>query len=154
AGGVGPLLAQPQVAHSSAHRRRTGGIGMVRIYLLGAWLLGSSQDGPLPPPAPVKQTPAAVAPVDLPTDALSPALKNVLIGALPQPLYEKSDNWGHQAMVPTGIRWTGHGLRRHAEIVRSPKNHGTWRKTKVTADNVDKDLVFELRGLQAAGEGK
>jgi hypothetical protein len=38
--------------------------------------------------------------------------------------------------------------------MRTPKNHGTWRKTKVTADNLDTNLVFELRGVQAEGDGK
>ena len=79
--------------------------------------------------------------------ALADALRPVLAKSLPPVLYEKSTNWGHQEMAPNGLRW--HGLR--AEIVKTPKNDGKWRKIRVTAQDLPRTLVLNLSDLKSAG---
>lgn len=89
----------------------------------------------------------AGAPEDDSLQALAEALKPVLAKSLPPVLYEKSTNWGHQEMAPNGLRW--HGLR--AEVVKTPKNDGKWRKLRLTTQDLPKTLVINLSDLKDAG---
>src|SRR6266851_4522130 len=61
---------------------------------------------------------------DEPLDQLAKALKPILIEALPATLYEKTDNWDHQVLVPVGVKWRG--IR--PQVTKSPRNHGEWKK--------------------------
>jgi hypothetical protein len=75
---------------------------------------------------------------------LAQSFKPVIIGALPTPLYEKIDNWGHQASVPVGVKWEG--LR--PEIQRSPRNHGEWRKVRITGQNLQRTLDMKVSNVK------
>jgi hypothetical protein len=79
---------------------------------------------------------------------LAQSFKPVLIGALPKTLYEKSDNWGHQVMVPVGVKWRG--LR--AEITKSPREHGEWKRLSLTAQDLKRTMdvrIFDVKNLSA-----
>jgi hypothetical protein len=80
--------------------------------------------------------------------ALSGALREVLIRHLPDPLYEALPGWGRTTMGVDGIHWRGRGLRVRPEVVRRPRNDGTWRKVRVTAPALRDTLVFELRDVR------
>jgi hypothetical protein len=91
----------------------------------------------------------AQVPADIATpDQLAAILKPILIEKMPPVLYDKTDNWGHQAMVPVGLRWRG--LK--AEVMKSPRNHGEWRKMKVTGRDLPRTLelkISEVRNIDS-----
>ena len=85
---------------------------------------------------------------------LAGPLRELLVRNLPSPLYEGSWGWGRTARVTTGIKWTGSGLHTHAHAKKDEKNDGTWRKVRITAENVPSGLVLELRNIQHPEPGR
>jgi hypothetical protein len=85
--------------------------------------------------------------------ALAASLRGLLLQWLPQPLYEKAPGWGATKEVTTGIKWKGK-LHLRPEPVRGQRNHGDWRKVRMTADNPANTLVLELRNVRPGGDGK
>src|SRR5206468_1186711 len=86
----------------------------------------------------------------LATDSLATVgafLKPVLIDHLPNPLYEKSTNWGNQSMSAHHVEWRGIRPR----VVKVPRNDGTWRKVRVTARNAASTLDLKLSDLKPDG---
>jgi hypothetical protein len=81
-------------------------------------------------------------------DALSGNLRGYLVRSLPNPLFEASYDWGKTKYVVNGLKWHGKGIHSHPELQRSYKNHGSWRKVCVRADNLPDTLVVDLRRLQ------
>ena len=85
---------------------------------------------------------------DDPYAPLAQALKPILIKAMPATLHEKIDNWDHQVMVPVGLKWRG--IR--AEITRSPRNHGEWKKLKITTHDLPRTLdlkIYDVKSIDA-----
>ena len=114
------------------------------LGLLGALALSLTavSTAPAQPPSPLSLlTPTGV-------DALSGALRGILVRSLPDPLYEASPGWGHMKYVARGIEWHGQGLNVHPEVQRSHKNDGTWQKVRFTADKPADTLVLDLRNVQ------
>jgi hypothetical protein len=97
--------------------------------LLGVFLTTRSDKVPSPPPS---------AGADETLDPLAAALKPLLIEALPEVLYEKSTNWGHQETAANGVRWKG--LR--PEVVKAPKNDGIWRRVRITTQELPRTLTL------------
>src|SRR5579872_3923611 len=95
----------------------------------GGWLVGAVLL--------IRTVPAAGALPGLPVvrspEVLAGALRNVLLGSLPTPLYEDRKHWGTQKVVQTGVKWRGKGLRVRAEPVYKLKNDGRWWAVTVTA---------------------
>src|SRR5262245_23715211 len=60
---------------------------------------------------------------------LAQSFKPLIISSLPATLYEKSENWGHQVMVPVGVKWRGV----KPQIAKSPRDHGEWKKVVISA---------------------
>lgn len=89
----------------------------------------------------------AAAPGDKELGAVAVALRPLILDFLPKPLYEKSDNWGHTTMAFDHLSWR----RLHPQVVKAPKNDGTWRKTRVTARDPAHSLEFQLSQLQFEG---
>jgi hypothetical protein len=85
---------------------------------------------------------------------LSTAIRTILLSFLPEPLYEDHKHWGGQKEVVRGIKWTGDGLDFHPEPQRSLKNDGLWWRVKVTAPEVEKTLLFEIREIEKPEPGK
>jgi hypothetical protein len=86
-------------------------------------------------------------------DELAGDFRGLLLQDLPQPLYQKENNWGHQSM----------GRRRHVagkpgdyhvEIVHEPRNDGVWKKLTVEGVNPSESLVFDLRNVASPAPGK
>ncbi|MCI0641595.1 MAG: hypothetical protein L0Y72_10500 [Gemmataceae bacterium] len=77
-------------------------------------------------------------------DGLAALLRPIILDSLPNPLYEKRDNWGRTSLAPSQIRWDG--LR--PVVVKKPKNDGTWRHLKVSADNPAGTFLFQLKDFQ------
>jgi hypothetical protein len=91
---------------------------------------------------------AQPAPNDDVFNQLAKTLKPVLIKAIPATLHEKSDNWDHQVMVPVGLKWNG--LR--PQITKSPRNHGEWKRLKITAHDLPRTLdlkIFDVKNIDA-----
>ena len=78
-------------------------------------------------------------------DDLARALKPVLIQLMPATLYEKNDNWHHTAMVPVGVKWQG--LK--PTVLKSPRNHGTWKKLIITAQDLPRTLDVKITDFKA-----
>ena len=81
---------------------------------------------------------------------LAKALRPIILDALPNPLYEKSENWGNKKMAPNQLKWRG--LK--PQIIKVPKNDGTWKKTRVKAFNPQGSLEFHLGNLRSDGQDK
>src|SRR5437660_112941 len=80
--------------------------------------------------------------------ALAGPLRELLVQNLPTPLYEANWDWGRTAHVTTGIKWTGKGLNAHPQAAKGDRNDGTWRKVRITAENLPRDLAGEPRNVQ------
>lgn len=83
-----------------------------------------------------------------PYDQLATTLKPILAGAMPGTLHEKIDNWGHQVMVPVGVKWRG--LR--PQVQKSPRNHGEWRKLIISSQDLPRTLdvkIFDVKNIDA-----
>src|SRR5437588_4628286 len=84
------------------------------------------------------------------TDALAVSLRGYLIEHLPPVLLEDNRHWGQQKLVTRGVEWKGKG-NVLPQTQKSYKNHGVWRRLKVTASNLRDTLVFDLRDVQRGG---
>ncbi|MBI1916600.1 MAG: hypothetical protein HYS12_17975 [Planctomycetes bacterium] len=84
------------------------------------------------------------------TDALAGNLRGYLIEHIPAVLLEDNRHWGQQKLVTRGLEWKGKG-KVLPQAQKSYKNHGVWRRIKVTASNLRDTLVFDLRDVQRAG---
>jgi len=97
------------------------------------------------PPALFAQTPATK---DEPLDQLAKALKPFLIDALPATLYEKTDNWDHQVMVPVGVKWRG--IR--PQVTKSLRNHGEWKKLIISTQELPRTMdlkIYDVKTIDA-----
>ena len=75
------------------------------------------------------------------------ALEKTVYTALPTPLYEGSDHWGDTKKSVNGLKWSG-----KPELQYGDKNHGTWRKYRVTLDQpAPKHLRLRLNNVQSTG---
>ncbi|MFT3882285.1 MAG: hypothetical protein QM703_21865 [Gemmatales bacterium] len=75
------------------------------------------------------------------------ALEKAVFTALPTPLYEGSDHWGDQKKSVNGMKWTP-----KPELQYSDKNHGTWRKYRVTLDQPAQDhLKLKVNDVKSLG---
>jgi len=88
------------------------------------------------------------------TEALAANLRQLLIQELPDPLFEEQKNWGHTASVPGGLKFKVRGLRVQPEAGHEQKNHGTWRKIRVTAIDLPKSLTFEIHDVRKLDQGR
>src|SRR5262245_50570745 len=82
-----------------------------------------------PPPMWAGPPPTAV-----PTAELARLLRDLALANLPDPLIEKSFNWGSKKEVPVGVKWKRQGPVLRPEIQRKWHHDGMWRKIKVIAD--------------------
>jgi hypothetical protein len=129
----------------------------VRKAIVGALLLTGAA-AVVARPAAVAARPAAPDPAALlggnnPAE-LTASLRGVLLTFLPTPLYEDHKHWGGQKEVTRGLKWKGEGLDFHAEPQKSLKNDGLWWRVQVTATDLEKTLVFEIRDVKQPGPGK
>src|SRR4051812_19915229 len=83
-------------------------------------------------------------------DTIAKALKPILIQAMPATLSERTENWDHQAMVPTGVKWQGLKPR----ITESPRNHGTWKKMIITAQDLPRTLDLRISDVKTIDKEK
>src|SRR5207244_12713102 len=67
---------------------------------------------------------------DDPFKGVASALRQLLVDALPDPLYEASPGWGNARMVAHAVRWRGQGIQVHPEIVKPPRNAGVRRTVR------------------------
>jgi hypothetical protein len=87
------------------------------------------------------------------TDALAGNLRGYLIEHIPAVLVEDNRHWGQQKFVTRGLEWKGQG-KVLPQAQKSYKNHGVWRRIKVTANNLRDTLVFDLRDVQRTGSDR
>jgi len=71
-------------------------------------------------------------------------LKPILIDSLPKVLHESSDNWGHQANVPVGVKWEG--LK--PSVQKSLRNHGKWTRLTITTQNLKHTLDLKIHDVK------
>lgn len=80
--------------------------------------------------------------------AVAANIRHYLVGALPDPLYEKNPGWGHQERSPTGLKWTGGTLPLHPHVQHGERNAGNWKHLHLSAVDPEHGLTFELRDLR------
>jgi hypothetical protein len=85
---------------------------------------------------------------------LSTALRELVLQALPNPLYERAENWGHTAPAPHAVKWDGDGLLRKPKLVYTKRNDGTWRRIHLVAADPERNLVAVLSNVRRADPGK
>jgi hypothetical protein len=86
-------------------------------------------------------------------DQLSGDLRGLLLKNLPVPLYEASPNWGHQSEGKR-LRLRGRVRDLDIDMQHEPRNDGVWRKIRVEALNPADTLVFDLRNVARADDGR
>jgi hypothetical protein len=86
-------------------------------------------------------------------DQLSGDLRGLLLKNLPSPLYEAAPNWGHQSDAKR-LEFRGKLRNLRLEMMPQPRNDGVWRKIKVEAIHPADTLVFDLRHLVKADDGR
>src|SRR5436305_985192 len=125
---------------------------------LAILLLGGSFAPPCgavsPGDGPSVVTNRAVAPTGPSIEALAANLRYLLIQEFPDPLFEDQKYWGHTAWVTTGVVLKVQGLKMHPEVKHQDKNHGTWRKMRVTGLDLPKTLSFDIRDVRKLDEGR
>src|SRR5947209_4119066 len=67
---------------------------------------------------------------------LAASLRAFLLPHVPNPLYEKRDNWNHTIEATSRIGWQGQGLETKPKNVKSQKNHGIWKHVLISSPNV------------------
>src|SRR4051812_3254426 len=80
----------------------------------------------------------AAAPPDRLAATLSGTLKDLLLGALPAPLFEDAKHWNLQ----------------HKNLFGHLKNDGKWWKLRVEATDPKNRLIVDVRDLQQAGKSR
>src|SRR3954467_336112 len=102
--------------------------------------------------------PALAAPpseTETPTaDELVRIVRPLLLSALPDPVLEKSFNWGKQKEVMNGITWEKKGVLLKPHKQEKEKNDGIWRKVRVETDHADKTLNLVVVNVQKPEKGK
>ena len=86
----------------------------------------------------------------VPTKQLGSLLREMVVAQMPTPLHEQDINWGHQKLVPVGVKWHKDGLLLKPEVQEKLHNDGLWRRIKVEAINPAK--TFELSVDEAAAK--
>ncbi|HEV2946016.1 MAG TPA: hypothetical protein VGX70_01485 [Gemmataceae bacterium] len=103
-------------------------------------------------PSAVTNHPAAASGPSIET--LAANLRDLLIQEFPEPLFEDQKNWGRTASVVSGVVLKVKGLNIHPEVKRQEKNHGTWRKIRVTGLDLPKTLTFDIRDVRKLDQGR
>lgn len=88
------------------------------------------------------------------TRGVAEALRGQILVHLPDPLFEGSHNWGHTVQAVNGVKWKGKGVHVHAEKMKAPKNHGTWRKVELHAVNPNTSLRVDVREIRVLEAGR
>src|ERR1044071_6268950 len=75
---------------------------------------------------------------------LAKSFKPLIVSALPTPLYEKTDNWGHQVDVPVGIKFRSG----KPQIIKSPRDHGQWRKLIIRGKDLKRTFDLSINDVK------
>lgn len=71
-------------------------------------------------------------------------LKPALLEAVPHPLHERSYDWGRKSDTFHAVRWKGI----KPQIVKTPKNDGTWRKVRLDTRNWPGCLKIQIHEVR------
>jgi hypothetical protein len=127
---------------------KTGQFSLIALFLLELSSVASFADGP----PPITSRPATLN--DRSIETLESNLRDLILQECPDPLFEDQKNWGHTASVTTGVTLKVKGLKVHPEVKHQEKNHGTWRKIRVTGLDLPKTLTFDIRDVRKLDEGR
>src|SRR5262245_4993353 len=122
----------------------------MRLRIFSAFLIlltGVAQTAPAAPPKPGSVVGRKS---DKDIDDLADKLRDLLVHNAPDPLIEKSYNWGHTERVARGLKW--HDGR--PSVQYSDKEDGVWRRVKVVADRLDDNLIFDIRNVRDKEDGR
>jgi hypothetical protein len=85
---------------------------------------------------------------------LAGSLRSFLLPHIPDPLYEKRDNWNHTIEATSRIGWQGQGLETKPKIVKSQKNHGIWKHVTISSPNAAQSLQVNVQNVQQPEPGR
>lgn len=86
-------------------------------------------------------------------NALAGTLRGLIVKHAPATLYEDAPGWGQTKRVANGVEWKGKiGLK--PELQYKEKNHGVWKRIRVTAPNLSDSLVLDIRNVNRPEEGR
>lgn len=102
----------------------------------------------------VLSPPPGALPAEGSPEALSALLRKQLIRAMPPVLYEARPGWGAQKRSFRGVKWRGAVVPLRPEIQRGDQNDGTWRHIRITAGNLDDNLILHVRDIEHHEPGR
>ena len=85
---------------------------------------------------------------------LAVSLRTFLLPQIPNPLYEKRENWNQTIEAASRLGWQGQGLDTKPKIVKSQKNHGTWKHVIISAPNLAQALQVSIQNVQQPEPGR
>jgi hypothetical protein len=87
------------------------------------------------------------------TTELVAMMRTITLQLLPNPLHDKTYNWGTQRNAPNGITWVKKGILLKPQVQMKLKNDGIWRKIRAEAIDAQTTLNFGLDNLSFPQEG-
>jgi hypothetical protein len=97
---------------------------------------------------------AAQVPQGAQAEDFARVLRALLLANLPDPLVQSQRGWGQTKEVWNGTKWRGQGIGVHAVPQRKAKNHGTWRRIRVSVDRPEATLRLAVGNLQRPEPGR
>ena len=87
-------------------------------------------------------------------DALSKNVRALVLKNLPDPVVQSSPGWGNQKETAVGVKYHRDGFKLWTEVLKAPRNDGTWRRMSVRAVDPDRTLALTLTGLTSPKPGR
>jgi hypothetical protein len=84
---------------------------------------------------------------------LSEALRIYLLPHIPNPLYEKRENWNH-TVEATRVHWEGQGLKVRPRRVKTYKKDGIWKHVLISSPNAGQSLKLVVQNIAQPEPGR
>lgn len=99
--------------------------------------------------------PARAVDPDAPDAAeLGRILRALLVPNIPDPLIEQHFGWGHQELVPVGVKWEKKGILLKPQVMKKMHNQGHWRKITATVPNPDHNIQLRVDAVKTPERGR
>ncbi len=81
-------------------------------------------------------------------------LRAFLAATVPQVLIENHSGWGNQKKAFHALKWERRGIFLRPRVHKAMRNHGVWRKTRITTRNWPGSLQCGIHGWKRTGKDK
>jgi hypothetical protein len=80
-------------------------------------------------------------------EALAGVLRGAMLKYLPDPIYEASPGWGEKRTV-NALHFKHTGSVPRPTMEKAQRNHGVWRKIRLSARDLPNTLILDVRNVQ------